>query len=285
MKFKSCSKLTDLEYIIWSKIIQTQKERNLRVHSHMCNLANNIWIYVNKYTWCISSEELKVHINIHVVSPRVYSGFFLYIWVMAGTPSWQLVWTQVYSEDRRNRSWLHDSGWAETFFSHTCLFLLSNLACPSQRLAFFFTVLDDEDLNHIGPGSSVGSLTSPGGAISEVDNQCIFLTRCPAHTDTLMSLLGFVADTCKHRERMIVGSCHGDREKSCRNPGSQQVQLGYKPLSRVNYSLGTLGRLRDTRVWAKREKIDYTKGHSLYARQQQVPLYQYPFPSVVSLAC
>lgn len=57
---------------------------------------------------------------------------------MAGTPSWQLVWTQIYSGDRRNRSWLHDSGWAETFFSHTCLFLLSNLACPSQRLAFFF---------------------------------------------------------------------------------------------------------------------------------------------------
>lgn len=82
--------------------------------------------------------------------------FFLHIWVMAGTPSWQLVWTQFYSGDRGKRSWLHDSGWAETFFSHTCLFLLSNLACPGQLLAFFFTVLDDEDLNHIGPGSSVG---------------------------------------------------------------------------------------------------------------------------------
>ena len=66
--------------------------------------------------------------------------------------------------------------------------------------------------------------------------------------DTLMSLLGFVADTCKHRERMIIGPCHWDREKSCRHPGSQQVQLGDKPLSRINHYLGTLGRLTDTRV-------------------------------------
>ena len=114
-----------------------------------------------------------------------------------------------------------------------------------------FTVLDDEDLNHVGPGSSVRSLTSSGGAISEVGSQWILLTRCPAHMDTLMSLLGFVADICKHRGRMIGGPCHQDKEESCPHPWGQRDQLDYKPLSRIIHSLEISGWLADTRRGAE----------------------------------
>lgn len=54
--------------------------------------------------------------------------------------------------------------------------------------------------------------------------------------DTLMSLLEFVADICKHRERMIGGPCHQDKEESCPHPRGQRDQLDYKPLSRIIHS-------------------------------------------------
>lgn len=90
------------------------------------------------------------------------------------------------------------------------------------------------------------SSSSPSESISKVSSQWIFLTRCP-HVDTLRSLLGFVADTCKQREGMIGEPCHENRKQTCTEPGGQLVQLGNKPLSRINHSLETSGWLAGTR--------------------------------------
>lgn len=104
----------------------------------------------------------------------------------------------------------------------------------------------DKDWRDLGPGSSVGLLTSPGEGINVVNTQWILLTRRPAHMDILMSLLGFVTDTWNGRERMIGRHCPRDREESCTWPEGQLVQLDYKPFNSINQSLRTLGWLAGT---------------------------------------
>lgn len=156
-------------------------------------------------------------------------------------------------------------------FSQICPFLSSNLGRVLGSFQSFLTFLKDEDWNNFGPGSSVGSFTSPGETISEVNNQWIVLTRCSCthrHFNEPARICGWHLQTGRKNDWRTLPR---RQEESCTCPEGHLVQLAYKPLCRVNHSLEILGWLTGTRRWANGGKIDCTEGNFLYSEPAAGP--------------